>query len=232
MVFCYLEFKVQKIPVLTYHGVVDTVLDDNSVDISKDYFEKQMKYLYDNGYKTITMDEFYEWKNGKKRLPRKSILITFDDGWKNNYINALPILEKYNFSSCIFVLWGNVNDELYLSLDDLDDIIKNHKSMKLYSHSYALHSKEVADSNNYNLYNSDIEMVKDIADSIEYYAYPYGHMNDNYRRALKDNGYKLAFTFGPYAFASKDDDDYKIPRYGVFESTPFWKLKLKLALNM
>lgn len=237
--FYYFNFiQVQKIAVITYHGVVDKVEDENGIEISKKYFNEQMKWLHENGYRTITMDEFYQWKKNQKKLPRKSVLITFDDGWRNTYTNALPILEKYGFNSSVFVIWGysesctRTGSHTYIDDNDINDINNNHKTMKLLSHSYGLHQHEFADSKNYDMYANDIKLVKNIDDSIQYYAYPFGHYNDEYKRALKENGYKLAFTFGPYSFASKEDDDFEIPRIGIFENTPFWKFKLKLLLQI
>lgn len=226
----------QKIAVLTYHGVVDGVKDKNSVDISVDYFEKQMKWLSDHHYKTITIDEFYNWKKGKIKLPRKSVLITFDDGWKNTYKNALPIMEKYHIKSNVFVVWIYYEnctlkgDNTYINENDIEDIRKNHKSLRILSHSYNLHNREDATSKNYTKYSNDMKKVKKFIKDPKYYAYPFGIYNKQYQKALKENGYKLAFTFGPYEFASKNDNDYAIPRVGIFESTPFWKFKLKLFL--
>lgn len=230
-------FKEQKIAVLTYHEVVNGVVDKNSVNISVDYFEKQMKWLSTHHYRTITMDEFYDWKKGKIKLPRKSVLITFDDGWKSIYTNALPIMEKYKINSNVFVVWKyyeictSNNNNTYINENDVKDITMNHKSLKVLSHSYNLHYTEVANSKSYDKYSDDMKIVSKFDNNIKYYAYPFGIYNKQYVNALKDNGYKLAFTFGPYDFASKNDDDYKIPREGVFESIPFWKFKLKLILK-
>lgn len=236
--FSLFFLKEQKIAVLTYHGVVDEVKDKKSVDISVDYFEKQMKWLSDNHYKTITMDEFYNWKKGKIKLPRKSVMITFDDGWKNTYTKALPIMEKYKIVSNVFVVWKYSenctlnNEEIYINEKDVKNIMQKHKSLKIFSHSYNLHNQEDANSKNYDKYDNDMKIVSKFDKDVKYYAYPFGIRNEQYKKALKNNDYKLAFTFGPYDFASKKDNDYEIPRIGVFESTPFWKLKLKLFLNL
>ena len=241
MVLSYFHFfKEDVVPVLTYHNVVDVIEDDPNVtvNISTKKFEKQIKWLHDHGYKTITMDELYDWKVNNKKIPRKSILITFDDGWKSYYTKAIPILEKYNMKSNVFVVFKfteNVtkeNSDLYMNFDDIKDIINNHKDMTILSHSYDLHNKENADSNDYDLYNNDMKKVEELGYNIKYYAYPYGHNNDNYIKALKDNNYRLAFTFGPYANVRKNDDNYKLPRIGMFESTKDWKFKLKLFLEM
>ena len=67
-------------------------------------FEAQMKMLAKGGYTTITPDELLAYKQGKITLPKKSVLITFDDGWRNNYIYAYPILKKYGLKATIFLI--------------------------------------------------------------------------------------------------------------------------------
>ena len=71
---------------------------------SVDQFEKQMRFLYENGYKTLTSDEFFQYKLGRLKLPKKSVFITFDDGWRNNYIYAYPVLKKYNLKATLFIV--------------------------------------------------------------------------------------------------------------------------------
>ena len=233
-------FKEDTVPVLTYHDVLDEILDNpnTTVNISTKKFESQIKWLSKHGYKTITMDELYDWKVNNKKIPRKSILITFDDGWKSYYTNAIPILEKYNMKSNVFVVWQYTknatdrNEDIYMNFADVKDITYNHKDMTILSHSYNLHEKEKADSKDYDLYNEDMKKVSELGYDIKYYAYPYGHANDNYVQALKDNGYLMAFTFGPYDNVTKDSDVYHMPRIGLFESTKDWKFKLKLFLEM
>lgn len=238
--FAYLYiFQEDKVVILTYHDVVDTIEDDpkKTVNISTEKFENQIKWLSKHGYKTLSMEEFYEWKVNNKKIPRKSILITFDDGWNSFYTKAMPILEKYNMKSSVFIIWKyseskqNEEEQIYMTLDQIKDVNENHHDMKILSHSYDLHIKEYADNKDYQLYDSDIKKVNKIQSGIEFYAYPYGKRNENYIKALKDNNYKMAFTFGPYDYVDKEDDNYQIPRLGLFESTPDWKFKLKMFLE-
>lgn len=236
----YLLFiQEDKVAVLTFHNIEDKITEENTVNISTNKFEKYIKYLSKHGYTSLSMDEFYEWKTAGKKIPRKSILITFDDGWKSFYDKAVPILEKYNMKATVFVIWQYTetstieNNGIYMTTTEIEDIKKNHPNMTIASHSHNLHIKEIAMSNNYETYSKDMQYVKDTyGDNIKYYAYPFGRRNANYIKALKDNNYLLSFTFGPYDFARVEDDSYQIPRMGIFESTQDWKFKLKMFLEI
>jgi peptidoglycan/xylan/chitin deacetylase (PgdA/CDA1 family) len=92
---------MSSIPVLMYHHVLSR---EGFIASSIENFEKQMKFLSDNGWKTLTSNEFYLYKMGKLTLPNKSVLITFDDGWRDNYIYAYPILKKYALKATLFVV--------------------------------------------------------------------------------------------------------------------------------
>lgn len=90
------------VPVLNYHQINDR--DENSLTVHTDEFDEQMKYLSDNGYHTITPEEMMDaWENGTP-LPEKPVILTFDDGYVDNYKNAYPILEKYNLKGTIFLI--------------------------------------------------------------------------------------------------------------------------------
>ena len=89
------------VPVLMYHHILST---DSFIASSVKNFEDQMKFLSDDGWKTLTSDEFYQFKQGKLKVPKKSVFITFDDGWRDNFVYAYPILKKYNLKATLFVV--------------------------------------------------------------------------------------------------------------------------------
>lgn len=89
------------IPVLMYHHILSS---ESFIASSIKNFEKQMQMLSNENWKTITSEEFYLYKKNKLKLPKKSVLITFDDGWRDNYIYAYPILKKYNLKATLFIV--------------------------------------------------------------------------------------------------------------------------------
>jgi len=88
------------------------LLDDNEIwtlDVAS--FESQMRYLHENGYRTVSPDELAAWQRGEKDLPQRPVVITFDDGDRSVYELAWPILQKYGLTATFFVVTNRVGEE-------------------------------------------------------------------------------------------------------------------------
>jgi peptidoglycan/xylan/chitin deacetylase (PgdA/CDA1 family) len=96
------------VPILTYHHV--NHLEGDMVTVSVNHFEEQMSFLHRKGYHSLFVSELVEWMEGKKRLPRKSLVLTFDDGFWDNYEFAFPVLKKYRLKATIFIVTGWVSE--------------------------------------------------------------------------------------------------------------------------
>ena len=104
-----------KIAVLTFHRVAEhdikeKIFKDNEWVNDMEIFEQQMQYLYDNGYETLSSDEFYCWYKKECEFSKKTVLLTFDDGDAELYYNVLPILQKFNFKATAFIIGEYVKD--------------------------------------------------------------------------------------------------------------------------
>ena len=201
------------------------------MDIS--IFEEQLKYLKKHNYKTLTLEEFECFHKGECKIPRKSVLITMDDGYQSNYDLAFPLLKKYNMNATIFYLGINEDghNDKYMSKETLDKVIKEYPNIEIASHSYNLHIEGSINQDKKDLIK-DIKKQKEIINS-KYYAYPYGAHNKNMIEALQEEGYIMAFTFGPgeeHRKATRKDDKYKIPRLNISNDMPMWKFKLRIIL--
>ena len=218
-----------KIAVLTYHDFVSDNVENN-MQIRLKTFEKEIKYLAKHNYKSITPEDLKCFINKECKLSKKSVLITFDDGWKNE-LKAIEILEKYNMKATIFYIGNNIDNPNFMNIEDLEDIKNNHPNITIASHSYNLHYED-AYQKDYNELNNDFNKMKNIIDT-KYFAYPYGLPSDTYKMVLEDNNYELAFTFGPkkeHRKVSTNDDKYLIPRLNFSTDIPLWKFKLRLLL--
>ena len=104
-----------KIPVLSYHSIND---DNSPLSLKINFFENQLKYLKKKGFKTINFNEIDKKEN-------KTIIITFDDGYKDILYNALPILKKYNFKATCFLVTNFIGDYNYWDKKKLIIIKRN-----------------------------------------------------------------------------------------------------------
>lgn len=109
------EENVEKldIPVLMYHLCLDSDVSEDmeGMAVTIEEFDEHLQFLTDAGYEGISFEQYYNYKKFGASLPSKPIIITFDDGYENNYTNAFPILKKHNMKSTIFIVTSVVGEE-------------------------------------------------------------------------------------------------------------------------
>ena len=246
----YLLFimKNPTIAVLCYHNIGSTEEIDNFPDekdwaISVDNFKEHLDYLKKNNYKTLTMEEFYNWKTGKIDLPYKSVLITFDDGFLSNYEYAFKMLKNYNMNASVFIVGSfiensteeswNGNIKTYMNRDILIYLQQEYPNIEIYSHSYNLHF-DGAINQSEDILKQDIYNFHNFYQETNIFCYPFGKYNYNIEKTLKDSGYKLAFRYGPnkkdYKKASRYDNNFEIPRLNVSHGMNKFKFAIRLLM--
>jgi peptidoglycan/xylan/chitin deacetylase (PgdA/CDA1 family) len=99
--------NARAVPVLMYHHVSPV---PGTVTVSPENFADQMQALAREGYTTPTADEFADYLAGKIELPDKSVLITFDDGYLDNYVHAFPVLQRLGLRAVVFLVTGWIGD--------------------------------------------------------------------------------------------------------------------------
>lgn len=235
--------------VLAYHHFLpkedkEKYMKDNYYVMSTEQFEEQMKYLYNNGYKSIDVDSIICYINDECNVPKKSFLVTIDDGNISSYYEALPILEKYNFKSINFIIGDRIGDTskvldesdkskyYFLGRDLLEEIKNNHSLMTIGTHSYGLHNsidgvKLVYTSSNEELIR-DAKLAKEALYNASINAYPFGTYTEDYIEVLKKEGYSLSFTFNNNRLLTKRDNAYKLPRINIRADDDMRSFKLKL----
>lgn len=212
-----LKYNDEGIPVLMYHSISNK--KGNEIQLSKDLFEAQLKFLKDNNYTTLSLDELYDFIIFNKPIPKKSVMITFDDGYVDNYSNAYPLLKKYNFRASIFVITDNVDKYAHtinssqikeMSINGIDIMSHTEKHEDLSTLTY-----------NRQLYTLTISkqfLEKVTNKKSDYIAYPYGRWNKDTLKAVKDSGYNMAFSTSG-TWTDKSDGIYKLDR--VYISSNF-----------
>lgn len=235
------------VAVLCYHNIAtkeerENFPEEKEYTIDVENFEKELKYLKQHNYKTLTMEEFYNWKKGNIKIPIKSVLITFDDGFLSNYEYAFPLLKKYDMNATVFIVGEfieNANQEqwsgnikTYMTKDLIKKAKDEYKNIEFCSHTYGLHYENSIDENDVDEIERDLIKNEELFGKSEFLAYPFGAVNDKIITALKKCDYKLGFIYGPqrddFRKANINDEDFKIPRLNVSHDMPMWKFILRL----
>ncbi len=222
--------NASRIAVLNYHFFYDEATEkgNQSIFISTKKFEEQLKYLKDNNYKTLTMKEFKAWMYGEIELPKRSVLITVDDGAQgtgfHNGNKLIPLLEKYDAKATLFLITGWWDKSNYVS-----------KNLEIESHTNDMHTESFCKNVTRGakmLCLSDEEVLKDLKASVDIlgtntaFAFPFYAYSEKSIELLKQTGFKLAFIGGNVK-ATRNSNKYKIPRYPIQKS-----ITLEQFINM
>ena len=227
-----LTSKATRIPILTFHRITTDKskkknYKDNQWIASIDDFERELKYLHDNKYNVISLEEFEKWYDEKIELPSKTVALTFDDGDYGQYYLAYRVIKKYNMKATSFVICSLVKDntELFddkrtksVGKDVIASIEEEYPNMEFQSHSYNLHYKSIEQkpiilSKTYQELDQDYKESKKFG--FDYMAYPYGIYTQEAIKAAEANNMRMVFIFGTDTFATRNDGRYEIPRVKI-----------------
>jgi peptidoglycan/xylan/chitin deacetylase (PgdA/CDA1 family) len=183
-----------RIPILTYHYVgmnpnPEDKIRDN-LEITPEKFEDQMRYLSENGFQTIDFDRLYAVLSGKATLEPKSIILTFDDGYIDFYINAFPILKQFNLRAVSFIPTGLIGSSYYMNWNQIREI----NSTGLISfQAHSVNHLDLTTLNDaqleYQLGESKKVIEQNLGKIVNTFAYPYGNSNPSIWQATKNAGY-------------------------------------------
>lgn len=236
--------KKYEMPVIMYHRVIKDESEKgvHGTYVTVEQFEEQMKYLKKKGYETVTFKDLLN-NRYKQRFDKdkKWIMLTFDDGYKDNYENAFPILKKYQFKGIIYVLDGIEynkwdvdnpgNPEKRFTLMNQEELLE----MQNYGIEFGGHTSthpRLADLSIENvkseIINSKSNIEKIIGRELLSFAYPYGSLNEEVKRIPQEAGYKFAVATdsGSIVFS---DDLFEIRRIGIFPTNNLFNFKRKVS---
>lgn len=211
-----------EIAVLNYHFFYDKKTEKCNQIICLDItnFEKQLKYLKENNFKTLTIEEYRSWIYEEIDLPEKSVLLTIDDGAmgtsKINGNKLIPLLEKYQTNATLFLITGWWKKDNYQS-----------KYLDIQSHTHLMHDEKQCSNKTRGaemLCSSKEEIIKDLKKSIERvdnntsFCFPFYLYDNKSIEALKELGFKLAFIDGNKK-SNQENNKYKLPRYIIYKDT-------------
>ncbi|MEA5011396.1 MAG: polysaccharide deacetylase family protein [Angelakisella sp.] len=227
--------------VLMYHGIMKRESRAGAYIITPAALEQDLKYIQKEGFNTVVMEDIIAYVHEGRPLPEKPIMITFDDGYYNNYLYAFPLLKKYNMKAVISII-GSETDK-FTNLPN--DISESYSHMtwpmiqemidsglvEFQSHSYNLHkvgksrkgcgkSSSESDSQYQTVLREDLgklqnryaEMVQIIPTT---FTYPFGSVNKLSYDVLKKVGFRASLDAqGKIFYLTRDEEClWRIPRY-------------------
>ena len=248
-VIMFIIFKKDYVPVLMYHRITDdkkqtdvryikhkgSILDLDSMKVSPSNFYDQMKYLYDNNYKVSSLDKDVFHKSGK------NIYVTFDDGYKDNFTHAYPILKQFNQVGIFYITAKLIDDDTFMPIDLNDkryanrlmtwDEIKVMANDNMQIGSHTLNHPWLTDSN----VNQEEEIVlsKKLIEEktqikVDTFAYPGGLYNEESILLAKSNYETAVITSRGDDFPNSNKNVYLIERETISSNDSMFMFKFKL----
>ena len=201
--------------VLEYHEVADSVPSDEwAYNVPPEDFREQLAYLRAEGYETISMLDYAKAKKGKLMLPQKPVVLTFDDGYENNYTTLLPILEEYGMKGTVYMITNRIGREGYLTWNQLRDM--QARGMEIGSHTAnhipltTLSREQQRDE----LRLSKLMLEWKGMKTIYSFSYPNGAYDDGVVAMLQEEEYLTAVT-GEAGLNSLDTNPYRLHRVNI-----------------
>jgi len=195
--------QVQTVPVLCYHRFGN---GGGRMSVSPANFAAQLDWLARNDYHVIRLAQVLAFLEGRESLPRRSVVITIDDGYESAYRYAIPLLRRYGFPATLFLYTDFVGGGDALSWAQLREIVDS-GLVELGAHSKSHRNLiERVDGQTDAEYRERIEvevrtprdvLEAQLATKVRYFSFPYGDANSTVMEVLKRYHYQLAFTVNP-----------------------------------
>jgi peptidoglycan/xylan/chitin deacetylase (PgdA/CDA1 family) len=190
----------QLVPILCYHNLGPQ--SKGRLLLGASQFEQQMRFLKAEGYRVISLSEFIEWMQWKRQLPKRSVVLTFDDGYRAFREFAYPILKELGFTATLFVYTDYVGaGRNALNWDDLKALSAEGFDVQAHSKTHADLRRAAGETPEHYARRMESELSEPLklfqrylGRSSQRLAYPYGRADDDVVAKAKEYGYIAAFT--------------------------------------
>ena len=210
-------------PILMYHYINDEEPKRSKLGVSLATFERQMRFLRENKYNVIPLGELADIIKKKKKIPPKTAVVTFDDGYLDNYTNAFPILKKYGIPATIFIVIDRVGRRLgrddymdWQQIKELSDsglVTIGCHSMTHPNLSEILSEEELKRE----ICQSKLLLEGVLGKGVDLFSYPFGGINPKARSFVMACGYRAAVGTN-FPLGYPNDDIIALKRLRISES--------------
>ncbi len=222
LIFCTPAFSMSgDVPVLLYHNVTQRDIPGGELmHITPAMLEEHFKTLADNGYTAISTSEYYEHCTTGKKIPDKSIIINFDDGYISNYEYAYPLLKKYGMKATIYIVTNTVGAQnlefphfSWAQAIEMEN--SGYVQIESHSASHADFSKLTYEQTVFEMRLSKFAIETNMKKQCRFFAYPYGQTNSVSSSVAFASPYVMTSIVSNEGYANYHNDFYQIPRHTV-----------------
>lgn len=240
----FLKNHPQWIPILMYHKIPDAPIEsEHKIFVTKTNFEKHLRFFKARGFKTLTFSDLTQFRNGQKSFesfPKKPLILTFDDGYKDNLENAAPLLKKYNFVGQVFLLADPAvasNQWDVNSSEPSHEIVAGPARQQWKISPFAIGShgfdhKKITEMNEASvlreLSDSKKSLEKEFGVPVNVYAFTYGITTPSSASFAQAAGYDYAVNTDTGGRLI-EEDPYAVFRVSIFPDENKWSLYKKTA---
>ncbi len=214
------------VPILMYHYLSvpppDADIYREDLSIEPDVFREQLQWLKDNGYEAITLTELvYALAIGWPRLPERPVVLTFDDGYIDNYENAFPMLQEFGYTATFFIL-TDVTDreqEGYMTWDMYREMADAGMDIQIHGREHLQMSNRDDAWLLFHLRGSQETLQAELGYQARFLSYPSGKYDENTIRAARQYGYWAAVTTASGS-TQRSDQIYELERLRISNGIP------------
>jgi peptidoglycan/xylan/chitin deacetylase (PgdA/CDA1 family) len=192
------------LPILTYHAVETSERERESLPLNRllylvkaNLFRAQMRYLVEQRFRTMLVDELISVAQGQAWLPDRAICLTFDDGSASDYQVVFPILRQYGLTTSFFIVTGRVEMPGYVTWDQLREMSEQGMSVQSHSCTHPFMSQCTPSELKAELYQSKVVIEQSLGETVEVFAVPGGDWSEPCLLAAKECGYRAVCTSKP-----------------------------------
>jgi peptidoglycan/xylan/chitin deacetylase (PgdA/CDA1 family) len=187
----------QLVPILCYHNLGPQTR--GRLLMSASAFEEQMRYLKREGYHVISLKQFLDFAALRQQLPRKTVVLTFDDGWRSFKEYAYPILKELGFPATLFIYTDFIGARIALSWAEIKDLAQEGFDVEAHTKTHEDMRKKATESDEEYNRRMQVELVQPLAifrqrvgQTPRILAYPYGSHDDGVFKRVREAGYVAA----------------------------------------
>lgn len=221
-----------KIPILLYHDIQPDNVDLSQKAIElRPYtlrlsdFERQARYLLENGYQTISLNSLANCHESKYHLPHRPIAIVFDDGWESNYTLAYPVLKKCGFTASFFVIVGKVGSKGMMTWDHIKEMADNGMEIGSHTLTHPVPTELSDEELEFELKESKRILEKKLGRKIDLLSSPTGFYNPHMAKIAKKVGYRALCISRIGLNDFSDSDLFCLKKIGIKRKLPFHVFK-------